>query len=321
MEEAESLFEKAIEAEEAGQSEQAYLLWQRGLNLAPEAVYAWRRFGCFLYEQERWPEALTVLSHVLSGHDETEKSMAYAMAGCIHKELQVYKDAEDAFRQSLSIKPDANVWVFLYSVLLRQDRDEEAADCLREAIRLDPGHDEAHFNLGCCYKSQKNYDLAEEYLRRAIELGYEEARAYAELGFVLMRRERHARAEASRMLERAIELDPAYGWARIYLANLWWQLDNYHRAEEQYNAALAVWPETSITCWCYGDFLSQTNRDRAKGGKLLRKAVELDPKDATAHYYLGKHLLRCHRKFAARKALEEAARLGHERAQAEIKQL
>ena len=78
-----------------------------------------------------------------------------------------------------------------YSVahLDRLGRHDEAEECLRKALEVDPDYDEAHYNLGYNYKKEGKFALAEKHLRRAIEIDPKYAQAYAELGALLLRGE------------------------------------------------------------------------------------------------------------------------------------
>lgn len=310
-----NLFKQADKAERAGQMELAGSLWRQCLERWPNAHDTRIRYGLWLCRRDEDAEALQIFASALADCQLTieEEADVFTFIGRCHHELNQFAEAERAYRQSLALRSDANVYVLLSAVLFHSD--DGKIECLQRAIELDPEQDEAHFNLGYAYERKRQFELAETHLRRAIELGYEEARAYAELGWVLMRRERHARAEAKQMLDKAVALDPKYGWARIYLANFFWQDKHHDQAEEQYQAALAIWPDDSLTHWCYGDFLSCTRRNTQRAGELLRRAVELDEEDQVAYYHLARHLWRCRHRHKARAAMQRAAELGYPKAQ------
>jgi len=48
--------------------------------------------------------------------------------------------------------------------------NEEAEECLRKALKVDPDYEEAHYNLGYIYRLKGKSNLAEKHLRRAIEI-------------------------------------------------------------------------------------------------------------------------------------------------------
>lgn len=58
------------------------------------------------------------------------------------------QEAEDRLRQALQIKPsDPEIWSRLGVVLVRQGETTRGAEAFERAVRLDPGHAEAHRNL------------------------------------------------------------------------------------------------------------------------------------------------------------------------------
>ena len=70
-------------------------------------------------------------------------------------------------------------------MLGRLKRNEEAEECLRKALKVDPNYEEAHYNLGYIYRLNGKAKLAEKHLRRAIEIDRKYSLAYAELGQLL----------------------------------------------------------------------------------------------------------------------------------------
>jgi tetratricopeptide (TPR) repeat protein len=222
--------------------------------------------------------------------------------------------AERAFRQSLAAKSHPFTWVFLSETLLRQGRDKESKNCLRRALLLNHDYEEAHYNLGCAYKLSGQYALAERHLKRAIEIDPKYSLAYAELGHVWLLRKKGAK-EAISFLRKSISYDPEYGWTRVYLANALWRLRKLKAADEQFRKVIEIWPNDSLSYWCYGDFLAYEGSDRSVAEKHLRKAIEMEPSCKLTNYYLGKHLHYWGRKEEGLKLLRRAAQLGHPSAQ------
>ena len=197
--------------------------------------------------------------------------------------------------------------------------------CLRRAIKLDPEYEEAHYNLGCGYRLRRQYSRAERHLRRAIEIDLAYSLAYAELGWSLLCHRKgvvHTEevAESIRLLKKSIKLDPDYGWSRLYLANALWGRRRIKSADEQYSRDIELWPEDSISYWCYGGFLAYEGNNDSLAEEYLRRAVELDAKDQQANYHLGKHLLGWDRKEEAIKFLRKAANQGHEGARKTLRE-
>ena len=79
---------------------------------------------------------------------------------------------------------------------------------------------------------------------------------------------------------------------------------------------MRIWPDNSYAVALHADFLASEYGRTEEAERCLRRAVELDPEDAEARYYLGKHLLKWECLDEARRELLEAARLGNNKARA-----
>jgi len=255
---------------------------------------------------ERWPEC--DLLHLLMGQ--------------CHDDLDQLAEAERAFRRSLAIDRRPETLSFLAYALRRQDRDAESLVCLREVLELEPEYEEAHYNIGCHFKRAGDPDAALDCFQRAIDIDPDYAAAHAELGFGLMRRNDRrqdanaadVRERALRHLQQSVELDPKYHWSRLYLGNLLWQLKRVRQARVHYEAAARLRPDDGFVVASCADFLSVQSGGSERVDSRFRRAIELDPEEASVRYYYGQHLLRTKRYSEARRELLLADRLGHPRA-------
>ncbi len=303
------LYEAAIQAEDNQQMDEAAQLYHEAIKADKNSPLPQFGFAALLLEQEKYKEAIKVSRLFVK---RWPWPLAYMIIGRSHLDLGQYVKAEQAFQQSLAFKPEPETWFFLGFTLIRLGRNDEAIDCYHQALKLDPDYDEAHYNLGCEYKLQNQLTQAEIHLRKAIEIDPKYSIAYAELGIVLSKK--GELKEAAKLLRKSIRLEPNYGWARVYLANTLWHQRKLKAADEQYRKVIEIWPEFSLSYWCYGGFLADEQRDIALAESHLRKAVELDPQDEESNYWLGKCLLRWNRHNEAKKYLDIATRLGHQKA-------
>ncbi len=237
-------------------------------------------------------------------------SLIQVQIGLIQLELGRAKLAERALRKAIELKPSAIALIFLASSLARQGRFREQKICYQKALRLEPRNDEAHYNLGICYRDERQYSRAEKHFRYAIEIDPKYAIAYAELGLTLFRKGLYR--ESRIVLRRSIRLDPDNYWSRLYLAIANWQLRRLKEAEEQYQEALRIEPTEAYGYAVLGDFLSM--EQRGDGEKYLKKAMSLNPADELTQYYMGKHLSNEYRDSEATIYLRKSARKGNESA-------
>jgi tetratricopeptide (TPR) repeat protein len=211
--EAETLFEAAVKAEERGEHDLALQLFHHAAETDSSSPAPRFRIALLHFSQGKWHEAIAAAQLVAEQWPNTD---VYPIVGRSYLELGHLGRAERAFRKSLAIKQEPWTWVFLSDVLSRSGRAEEAIECLRNAIKLDSNYEEAHFNIGYQFKLLGQNARAETHLRRAIELAPNYARAYAELGSILITR-KSGIEEGVQLLKKSIRLDPAYGLSRLSL--------------------------------------------------------------------------------------------------------
>jgi len=108
--------------------------------------------------------------------------------------------------------------LFARGVALEEDplTADDAIECYKKVLQLDPTYAPAHINLGTLYYNYSDYALAEDHYRRAIESDPRYALAYFDLGNVLDETQRLAEAIAA--YKSALQLAPTYADAHYNLA-------------------------------------------------------------------------------------------------------
>jgi len=303
------IFEAAVQAEEAGDSERARCLYEQASRLAPTHPHPRLRLAILLLEERKWNQAIRVARQLIKRWPRIQ--LAYVVIAHSYARLGRWRLAERFYRQALAIKEDPNVLLFHGVALSQLEQNDEAEECLCKALKLDPDNEETHYNLGRIHRIKGKFDTAEKHLKRAIEINPKYKFPYAELGQLLAK---DRPKEAIGLLRKAINYDPTDGWSTAYLANALSQLRKLKAAEEQYRRLLELWPNESLPFRIFGDFLACNRTDRSTAESYLRKAVEIEPKDPWNNYFLGKHLIYWDRNEEARIFLTKAARLGHSKA-------
>jgi tetratricopeptide (TPR) repeat protein len=186
---------------------------------------------------------------------------AYGL-GNVYSDQQRWDDAEEAYRNSVAWAPnDADAYVALSVILVRPHpggdnakRFAEAESFARRSVQIDPKNAVGWDRLGVALQARglANSETEHSY-RRAIDLDPQFAAAYAHLARVLNRTGRQA--EAVPLYEKAIDLakDPA-------TLNL--------IAESLQNEQL--WPQSE---------------------PVLKKALDLDPRNPTSLFLMGRFLM------------------------------
>jgi tetratricopeptide (TPR) repeat protein len=122
-----------------------------------------------------------------------------------------------AARHEAAREREAEDWYAL-GCELERSQPERARQAYQRAVEIDPGHAEAHIDLGCLCHEQGDFRDAEVHYRAAVALRPGDATAQFNLAVVLddQRREPEARAG----YESALAADPACSEAHFNLARL-----------------------------------------------------------------------------------------------------
>lgn len=135
---------------------------------------------------------------------------------------------------------------------LSESEPQQATDLFKKAIQVDPGSEQAHFQLGMVLMKQENYAAAIESYQNVIGINPQFPDTFFNLGFIYALAKDYARAEE--MYARVVELNPDY-------------LD-----EALFNLALV---QTKLN-----------KKDKSIAN--LKKAVKINPKNDLAQNYLTK---------------------------------
>jgi tetratricopeptide (TPR) repeat protein len=128
---------------------------------------------------------------------------------------------------------------------------------------------------------EKNYEEAERVLREAVNADPANAEANHYLGLALLERKKFDESEP--FFRKAIESRPD---ARVGLARALMMQEKLDAANEELDQAATAVENNSELHRTRGMILLKRERYANAAGEL-KKAVEIDPKDAYAHYYYG----------------------------------
>lgn len=156
---------------------------------------------------------------------------------------------------------------------------------------MTPGIDELYEeSLGCL--EAWNLDQAEQCLRKVIELDPEHARAHNKLGVVFARRNDLRQAEEC--FSQAVALDPNLATAHSNLGNIYAERDWIDRAKSAYERALALDPGNPTATHNLG-VLYRKSGDIGRGINLMKQANKSERhrfRDETRRSPEGKRMMR-----------------------------
>jgi predicted O-linked N-acetylglucosamine transferase (SPINDLY family) len=256
-----------------GQMEPAIGEYQRVLSAQPLHLPALIDLSVALTMTERSEEALTLLSRV-PGQHARRPELQFALGLC-QLGRRDWRAAEGSLRLALGWGR-AEVYERLAAALLQMRRYDEAAQCLRTALKLNPQFAGAAASLGDAQLQMGNGAAAIDSYRHWAALQPTDAGAHAALGAALLMSDDPAAASLS--LEQALALDPRLADAAVNLGTALSRLGRAQAAAAAYERALAMrpgHPEAQLELGC---LLADAN-SRERAIALLGAAFEQRPQD------------------------------------------
>ncbi len=248
----------------------ATLLQSRGRH--GDAAGHWRELLELLPAVDRWRAALAT---ALADAGEGEQALAElerlerragdsaglrVHRGTVLESLGRQAEAEAEYARALRLQPGHELASFnLATAALRQGEPERAAPRFRELLDRHADFAPGHHNLGRCLEELGRLDEAAASYRRAVDADPGLTSARNSLALAL---ERQGRAdEALAEYRVALAYEPGYALARFNLADLLLGLGRAAEAENQYRQGLELRPDNA-----------QARANRALALEMLRRA-------------------------------------------------
>ena len=178
----------------------------KSVAMNPNDAEAWYYLGRARYNEQRFQQAISAFNECLSRDPKNVK--AEDNLGLAYAALERYDDAMAAYRnaidwQSDSLMKDSGPYIDFGSLLLEQNRVDEAVKYLSQAIAISPGESRGHGALGKAYLKANDLEKAQSELEKAVELAPDNASLHYVLGQVYRKRglQEKAKAEFARTAE------------------------------------------------------------------------------------------------------------------------
>ena len=213
---------------------------------------------------------------------------AWFMLATAHHKLGAFKQAADAYRQIIVLKPnDVDTHYYLGAVYRELGQFDKAGVHLNEAIRLKPDFLEAHNDLGALYEQSVDYSRAAECYRRAAHLGPRQSKLHYNLGNALLGLGQYDQAE--QCFRQAIEHEPDFTDAHNNLGNALKAVARFDEAISSYRRALDLNPRYADAAYNLGLVYDQMG-DFDKAIDWYQRALAINPRNASAPYNLANNL-------------------------------
>ncbi|HEY6231905.1 MAG TPA: tetratricopeptide repeat protein [Pyrinomonadaceae bacterium] len=212
------------------------------------------------------------------------------------RDARRFAEAEGSYQSIFKIKPqDARAAYGLGNIFSDQQRWEEAEAAYRNAVLWSPSDVDALVALSVVLVqprtgagNAKRFADAESFARRAVMLQPKSAIAWDRLGVALQSRGVF-NAETESAYRRAVELDPDFPVAYAHLARVLNRLGRTAEAEPLYEKATQL-AKDPATLNLIAESL-QAEQQWQNSEPVLKRALELDPRNPNALYLMGRMLI------------------------------
>src|SRR5262249_51277601 len=194
-----------------GRPDEAVAEFQQAIAIRPNYWRNHQALGLFSYSASRYADAAAELSKVVDLRPDD--GGAFQQLGAAYHALGDKTRARSAYERANAINPNAGAYSGLGTLDYGDGRFQDAVDDYQSSIKLRPNNALTHRNLGDTY----------------LKLG-RASQARAEY------------AEARRLIEQSLAVNPNDAGARGRLAVLEAKLGRHDEAERQLNGALALNP-------------------------------------------------------------------------------
>src|ERR1043166_6917397 len=226
---------------------------------------------------------------------EIEANFQDALAdGNAARDARRFAAAEAAYRRALTVKPhDARAEYAIGNVFVDQQRWDEAETSYRAAYATGPNDPDILIALSFALvqprtgaANAKRFADAEYFAKRATQLAPTNAIAWDRLGVALTARGIY-NSDAETAFRRATELDPNFVVARVHLAGVLWRMNRADEAAALYRSA-ANDAKDAPTLVLIADAIQAAQRWN-ESETLLRRALEMDPRNPGALFLMGRY--------------------------------
>ena len=236
------------------------LVASAGRNKRAKAVQFFRDGLSFLSKDD-CEKALQYFEKAVDS--DSNYAEAWAQAGFCNEKLGRHAEALEASKKAVSLRPSAESYfnIGLASFYLKNYKD--AAEAYRQSIKLDPYNAaDAHFALGLVYRDWGKPDEEIQAYKQTIKLRPDYVVAYERLGSRYLKSKKFA--EAVEVFRQLSALKPGDAIAPNNLGEAYFELNKLNEAMESFRQSIRLKPDYGKAYYNLGRvLLAMGNRDAA----------------------------------------------------------
>src|SRR5829696_1046315 len=249
------------------------LVANTGRNKRAKAVQFFRDGLSFLSKDD-CEKALTYFEKAVES--DNNYAEAWAQSGFCNEKLGKHAEAIEASKKAVSLRPSAESYfnIGLASFYLKQYKD--AADAYRQSIKLDPYNaSDAHYALGLVYRDWGKPDDEIQAYKQAIRLRPDYLVAYERLGSRYLKSKKYN--EAVEVFRQLSTLKPGDAAAPNNMGEAYFELNKLNEAMESFRQSIRLKPDFGRAYYNLGrTLMAMGNRDAALEQYTILTSIDPD---------------------------------------------
>ncbi|CAH8525622.1 unnamed protein product [Schistosoma margrebowiei] len=248
----------------------------------------WQLSGMDFYSTVLWQvqadQELSQLAHDLLELDRNAPEPWCVAGNCFSLQGE-HEAAIKFFRRALQVSPtSAYAWTLLGHEQSTLEEFDRALAAFQFALRIDPRHYNALFGISNVYYKQEKFDLAENYLVRAVALFPQSHLLLTHLAALRSRLGRldDGYGSAMDLISRACKIQPNNPLARYHKASILYHLGRYSEVLSELQKLLVLTPREAMVYLMIGHTYKKLG-NTPQAMIHYSWAMELDPKGANSH--------------------------------------
>ena len=179
-------------------------------------------------------------------------------------------------------------WMRYGALLCVSHRWEESKEILKNALKLNPTGwvlEAVLYYLGISLTYLEEYEKAEEYLKRVVEITNKPRNAWFNLGFLYVKWGKPD--EAIKAYMESLIADPDYIKAWGAIGRVYEENGQLEEAEATYRNILSAHPDSKGALFALAKLVIKRRDDLAEAESLYRRVIVIDEENSYAWYNLG----------------------------------
>lgn len=252
--------------------------YNKALDINPKLMDVFTHLIIYHASQKQYDLALERCDQQLKLVSDQPGLQGYLhqIKGDIYKAIDDLPRAETAYRKAVELNPKlVKSYRNLASIFIANGKTDEAVAQYQSVLKSNPKQPGIHVALGSLYEQQKEFALAEQHYREALNVDSQFAPAANNLAFIILLKKDGDINEALRLAQLAKSVEPENPAVMDTLGWVYYKKELYESARYELAESVKKLPENPTVNYHLGmTYFKLDKKDLAR--KYLTRAIELD---------------------------------------------